>query len=76
MKLADLKDIEPILTVKEHEVLQKAEHIHEDPNLHTHPELQRRIARLMKMGLIRQNRTNEQVTYERTEKGEEVASGK
>jgi hypothetical protein len=76
MKLSDLKDIQPILTVKEHEMLLKAEHIHEDPNVHTHPELQRRIARLMKMGLLRQNRTSEAITYERTEKGEELANGK
>ena len=76
MKLTDLKDIQPVLSVKEHEMLLKAEHIHEDPNIHTHPDLQRRLARLMTMGLVRRIRTDSSATYERTEKGEELAGNK
>ena len=73
MKIKEI--IQPVLTVKEHEMLGKAEHIHEDPNIHTKPEVQRMILRLMKMGLMRQLR-GDVTTYEVTEKGQHVLSGK
>jgi len=72
MKLSDIKNIEPVLTVKEHEVLTKAEHLHEDPHVYTHPKLQSRIRRLIMLGLIRKQQGAD--IYERTEKGEALLS--
>jgi len=70
MKIVDI--IQPVLTVREHEMLSKAGRIHEDPDIHTKPDRMRMIVRLMKMGLLRQNRTAEVTTYEVTEKGKAV----
>jgi predicted transcriptional regulator len=69
MKLADLKEIQPILTIKEFELLKNAGRIHDDPNTHINPEQMRHIARLMKMGLLRQIRDSDEIRYEATEKG-------
>jgi hypothetical protein len=66
MKLAD---IQPILTVKERDLLKRASHFHEDPEIYTNPERMRMITRLMKMGLLRRLR-EPNVHYEVTEKGE------
>jgi len=67
-----LQDIQPILTSKEHSLLLRAESIHEDPNIHTNPDLQRSILRLMRMGLLSQVR-GETTTYKITEKGRILA---
>jgi len=69
MKLKDLKNIQPILTIKEFELLKNAGRIHEDPTTHTNPEQMRHITRLMKMGLLRQIRDPDVTRYEATEKG-------
>lgn len=67
MKVTEL--IQPVLTLKELELLRGASKLHEDPELHLHPERQRLIFRLMKMGLLRQLRTDSLTKYELTEKG-------
>lgn len=75
MKIFDI--IQPVLSVKEHELLKRASRIHEDPEIHTNPERQRMIFRLMRMGLLRQIRGDsmrsllpgKDTRYEVTEKG-------
>jgi hypothetical protein len=73
MKLSEIaQNIQPLLTVKERDLLKRAHKIHEDPNLHTHPEQQRLITRLMKMGLLRMFH-DPNVHYEVREKGKELS---
>lgn len=69
MRLEDLKDIQPILTIKEFELLKNAGRIHKDPTTHTNPEQMRHITRLMKMDLLKQIRDTDVTRYEPTEKG-------
>jgi hypothetical protein len=66
MKIKEI--IQPVLTVKEHELLSRVETIHQDPEIHTNPNMMRMIIRLMKMGLLRQNRSSSEIKYEITEK--------
>ena len=70
MKIREI--IQPVLSVKEHELLSRAETIHQDPEIHTNPDRMRIIVRLMKMGLLRQLRSSSDVKYEVTEKGKNL----
>lgn len=67
MKVGEI--IQPILTVKEFDMLKSAKRIHEDPNIHTDPGRMRTVMRLMKMGLLKQIRDSDVTRYEVTEKG-------
>jgi DNA-binding MarR family transcriptional regulator len=69
MKLKDLKDIEPVLTIKQFELLKNVGRIHEDPTTYTKPEQMKHITRLIKLGLIKQIRDPDVTKYEATEKG-------
>ena len=71
MKLSDLKNIQPILTGEEFELLKKAGHIHEDPNIYINPDRMRMVTRLMKMGLLQQIRDPNVIKYQVTEKGKQ-----
>lgn len=68
MKVHDI--IQPILTHRELELLQRVERVHEDPSIHTNPDLRRQITRLMKMGLVRMLHDRD-VHYEVTDKGQQ-----
>ncbi len=70
-----LQDIQPMLTVKEQEMLSKADHIHEDPKLHTDPSKMNTVTRLMRLGLLKQLREPE-IHYEVTPKGRAVLNQK
>jgi len=64
--------VQPTITPDEVDLIQRAEQLHDDPNLPINPKLQAQVHRLVKLGFLRQLR-GDNLRYEPTEKGKAVA---
>ena len=71
MKLSDLKTIEPMLSVKEYDLLKRADTLHQDSNIHIDPSKKTMIDRLIKLGYMKRLRGDVE-QYEVTDRGKEL----